>query len=143
MLGGVGGFTFGYGKGYAYLSNNPAACTNCHVMQDAYDSWQKSSHHAVATCGDCHLPHDFVGHWLVEADNGFFHSLAFTLQDFHEPIRIKARNRRVTQNTCLHCHKETVEQMYPAEIGGDMLKCIQCHNDVGHVGRRRGSVEDD
>jgi cytochrome c nitrite reductase small subunit len=140
MLGGLGGFTFGYGKGYSYLSNNPAACANCHVMQDAYDAWQKSSHHNVATCGDCHLPHDFIGHWLVEADNGTFHSIAFTTGDFHEPIQIKARNRRVTQNACIHCHQDTVDQMLPAAQTGEMLNCIQCHNDVGHAGRRRGSV---
>lgn len=32
-FGGVGAFTFGYGEGAAYLSNNPASCANCHVMQ--------------------------------------------------------------------------------------------------------------
>ncbi len=55
VLGGLGVFTFGYGEGYSYLSNNPASCANCHVMQSQYDSWIQSSHHAVATCNDCHL----------------------------------------------------------------------------------------
>ena len=40
VLGGLGFFTFGYGKGLSYLSNDPAACANCHVMQAHYDSWQ-------------------------------------------------------------------------------------------------------
>ncbi len=142
MLGGVGAFTFGYGKGYSYLRNDPASCANCHVMQDHFDSWQKSSHHNVATCNDCHLPHDFIGKWRVKADNGFFHSLAFTLEDFHEPIQIKPRNRRVTQDACVHCHQEVVDQMFPEHEGGEMLRCVQCHNDVGHAGRRRGSVGD-
>jgi cytochrome c nitrite reductase small subunit len=30
---GLGGCTFIYAKGYSYLTNNPAACANCHVMQ--------------------------------------------------------------------------------------------------------------
>jgi len=30
---GVGAFTFGYAQGASYLSNDPAACVNCHVMQ--------------------------------------------------------------------------------------------------------------
>jgi len=30
---GVGGYTFIYAKGYSYLTNDPAACANCHVMQ--------------------------------------------------------------------------------------------------------------
>jgi len=135
LLGGLGAFTFGYGDGAAYLMNDPAACANCHVMQGHYDSWLQSSHGRVATCNDCHLPHDFVGKWITKADNGFFHSLAFTTNAFPEPIRIKPRNRRVTQGTCLHCHGDLVDQMRPAEPGGDMLLCVHCHDDVGHAQR--------
>src|SRR5690606_443350 len=88
---GVGSFTFGYGKGFSYLSTDPAACANCHVMQEHWDSWQRSSHHQVAGCADCHLPHDFAGKWVAKADNGFFHSLVFTL-GAPDVIRIKPRN---------------------------------------------------
>ncbi len=140
MIGGVGAFTFGYGKGFSYLKNDPAGCANCHVMQDHYDSWQNSSHHHVATCNDCHLPHDFVGKWMVKGDNGFFHSLAFTLNNYHDPIQIKPRNRKVTQNACMHCHADVVHQMMPESPRGEMLQCSQCHSDVGHSGRRRGSI---
>ena len=133
VLGGLGAFTFGYGDGAAYLSNDPTSCANCHVMQDHLDSWMRSSHENVATCNDCHLPHDFLGKWITKADNGFFHSLAFTTNDFHEPIQIKPRNRRVTQGACLYCHSDYVNHMLPAEPGGDMLMCIQCHSDVGHA----------
>jgi len=133
VLGGLGAFTFGYGQGASYLSNDPNACANCHVMQGHYDSWLNSSHQNVAVCNDCHLPHDFVGKWVTKADNGFFHSLAFTLENFHEPIQIKPRNRRVTQNACLHCHAEFVDHMLPVEPGGDMMACIHCHIDAGHA----------
>lgn len=132
---GLGIFTFGYGDGAAYLSNEPAACANCHVMQGHYDSWTKSSHRNSATCNDCHLPPDFAGKWITKADNGFFHSLAFTTDSFHEPIRIKARNRRVTQSACLHCHADFVDSLRPAESGGDMPLCAGCHTDVGHARR--------
>lgn len=133
VLGGLGVFTFGYGEGTAYLKNDPAACANCHVMQSHYDSWLNSSHENVATCNDCHLPHDPAGKWITKADNGFFHSLAFTTGDFHEPIQIKPRNRRVTQSACLHCHSDFVHQMLPAEEGDGMLNCVHCHADVGHA----------
>ncbi|MCC5829405.1 MAG: cytochrome c nitrite reductase small subunit [Phycisphaeraceae bacterium] len=132
MFGGVGLFTFGYGEGASYLTDNPASCANCHVMQDHYDSWINSSHRHVAVCNDCHLPHDFLGKWITKADNGFFHSLAFTTGQFHEPIQIKPRNRRVTQNACLSCHGDLVDHMKPAVRGGDMLSCVHCHSDVGH-----------
>ena len=133
VLVGVGAFTFGYGKGASYLSNNPKGCVNCHVMLGHYDSWQNSTHRHVAVCNDCHLPHHAVGKWITKADNGFFHSLAFTLENFHEPIQIKPRNRRVTQHACLYCHEEIVHQMLPAESDGEMLSCIHCHSSVGHA----------
>ena len=135
VLGGLGTFTFGYGDGAAYLRNDPQACANCHVMQTPFDTWVKSSHRSVATCNDCHLSHSPIAKWATKADNGFFHSLAFTLENYHDPIQIKPRNRRVTQNACLHCHEEFVHEMLPIERGGDMLRCIQCHSDVGHARR--------
>lgn len=143
VLGGLGTFTFGYGEGAAYLTNDPRSCANCHVMQSSYDAWTKSSHQAVATCNDCHLPHHFAGKWITKADNGFFHSLAFTTNDFHEPIQIKARNRRVTQGACLDCHADYVNHMLPTEANGDMLLCVHCHGDVGHAGRESGHGERD
>ncbi|MBE2216221.1 MAG: NapC/NirT family cytochrome c, partial [Opitutaceae bacterium] len=51
---GICGYTFIYAKGYSYLVNDPAACANCHVMEEQYSGWMKSSHRAVATCNDCH-----------------------------------------------------------------------------------------
>jgi len=53
---GVGGYTFLYAGGGSYLTNNPAACANCHVMREHYDGWVASSHRSVATCNDCHTP---------------------------------------------------------------------------------------
>ena len=38
---GLGAYTFVYAKGYSYLTNNPAACANCHVMNDYYSGWMK------------------------------------------------------------------------------------------------------
>ncbi|MGB2693399.1 MAG: NapC/NirT family cytochrome c, partial [Thermodesulfobacteriota bacterium] len=60
ILIGLGSFTFYYGEGLSYMSKDPKACVNCHIMQSQYDSWQKASHHTVATCVQCHLPHGFV-----------------------------------------------------------------------------------
>ncbi|PIE19249.1 MAG: cytochrome c nitrite reductase small subunit [Proteobacteria bacterium] len=132
---GLGGFTFGYGEGAAYLSSDPAACANCHVMKGHYDTWQSSGHSHVAACNDCHLPPDFIGKWVTKMDNGLFHSLAFTTGGFHEPIQIKPRNRRVTQRACIHCHDDLVHFMLPADEGGETLSCVHCHSDVGHAGR--------
>lgn len=41
---GLGAYTFVYAKGASYLSNDPRACANCHIMQDHLDGWIKASH---------------------------------------------------------------------------------------------------
>lgn len=135
LAAGIGGFTFIYAKGASYMTNDPAACANCHVMQDHLDAWQKSSHHAVAVCNDCHTPHDFVGKYMTKAQNGFHHSLAFTTQRFHEPIQITARNQKITENACRYCHQDIVQQIdRPHAAGADpTISCIRCHDSVGHL----------
>jgi cytochrome c nitrite reductase small subunit len=131
---GVGFYTFVYAKGYSYMSNNPATCANCHIMQEQYNGWQKSSHHTVATCNDCHTPHDIIGKYTVKASNGFWHSYYFTLGGFHEPIQIKGSNLKVTEQACRYCHQEMVESITVShrqeEI--DQVSCISCHRNVGH-----------
>jgi cytochrome c nitrite reductase small subunit len=138
VLVGVGLFTFVYGEGHSYLSDDPTACINCHIMQDQHDSWLKSSHHAHATCNDCHLPHGAT-RWIAKADNGFFHSWAFTFQDFHEPIQIKQRNLQILQDNCVSCHQTMTHQMLPATVAGEATSCFHCHHSVGHGGRLAGS----
>lgn len=130
---GIGAFTFHYAEGSSYLSTDPKACANCHIMQSQYDSWQKASHHTVATCVDCHLPHDTIGKYVAKMENGWHHSKAFTLQDFHEPIRITENNVRILQESCLRCHGDFVhEQVAGATTDADAIRCVHCHRDVGH-----------
>ncbi len=129
---GLGAFTFVYGEGASYLGDNPASCANCHVMQAHYDGWLASSHKDVATCNDCHLSPHPIGKWFTMADNGFFHSLAFTTGSFPDPIRIKPRNRAVTQSACLKCHAEV---FHPSGEADPSLLCVHCHTDVGHAHR--------
>jgi cytochrome c nitrite reductase small subunit len=134
---GVGGYTFVYAEGLSYMSSDPKVCVNCHIMQPQYDSWQKSSHHAVAGCTECHLPHSFVGKYLAKAINGWHHSKAFTMQDFAEPITIKGANSRILQDNCLACHGELVHQAVAGTGRGEEMKCVHCHQSVGH-GERAG-----
>jgi cytochrome c nitrite reductase small subunit len=131
---GLGAFTFGYAKGYSYLTNDPAACANCHIMTEHFDAWNKASHRAVATCNDCHTPHTFVGKYATKAKNGFWHSFYFTTGHFPDPLRITEGNRRVTESACRDCHREITEAIDPAAATHDAspLSCIACHRYVGH-----------
>ncbi len=130
---GLGGYTMYFARGLSYLSDDPRACVNCHIMQEQYDGWQKASHHGVASCNDCHVPHDLLGKYLAKAANGYHHSKAFTLQNFAEPIRIKPVNAANLQANCLRCHGELVGEVAGhAGPAGDALSCVKCHREVGH-----------
>jgi cytochrome c nitrite reductase small subunit len=137
---GSGAFTFHYGEGWSYFSEDPTSCINCHIMQIHYDTWHHSSHSAVATCADCHLPQDFPHSYISKADNGFFHSWEFTFQAFHEPIQIKPRNQRILENNCIRCHSNLVDQMMTFHVPADRAgatSCLHCHSEVGHTNRPR------
>lgn len=133
LFAGLGTYTFYYAEGLSYFSNDPKACVNCHIMRDQYDGWLKSPHHAVATCNDCHTPHSFVAKYLSKAENGFWHSKGFTLQDFHEPIMIRPKNATVLQENCVSCHEGIVAEIntHPGDPQR-MLDCVACHREVGH-----------
>ena len=136
---GVGAYTFVYAKGASYLTNDPGACANCHVMQEHYDGWLKSSHRSVAVCNDCHTPPGLVGKYAAKASNGFWHSFAFTTGRFPDPLRIKPHNREITEQACRKCHQEVVGAIEapPASTAGAhagaTLSCVRCHNTVGHL----------
>ena len=150
MVAGLGLFTFGYARGYSYLTNDPDACANCHIMREHHDAWRKGSHHAVATCNDCHTPHSLAAKYVVKARNGFWHSFYFTVGGYPDPLRITGRNREVTEHACRYCHAEITEAIDhgPGTIGASNgagggassplpgaaqpLSCIHCHRHVGH-----------
>jgi len=158
---GVAAFTFVYAKGASYLSSNPAVCANCHIMQEHFDAWQRSSHRAVAGCADCHMPHQLIGKYVSKASNGFWHSLAFTTGAFPDPLQIKPHNRAITERACRDCHTAIVAAIDPVEseesigIGAALAgspstarpqihdgpiearreSCIRCHTYVGHLVR--------
>jgi cytochrome c nitrite reductase small subunit len=142
---GIGAFTFVYARGASYLTNDPAACANCHIMTEHFDAWTKSSHRAVAACNDCHTPHGLIPKYATKARNGFWHSYYFTVGGFPDPLRITERNRRITEHACRGCHEAIVDAIDPAAHGAphddgdtkakheeDEVSCIRCHRHVGH-----------
>ena len=140
---GLGLYTFVYAKGHAYLTDDPAACANCHVMNEQYDGWLKASHRSVAGCNDCHVPANFVGKYWTKSRNGFWHSYYFTTQTFHEPIRATPTSRRIAEANCRRCHAPVVQAMgTPSHAGGDSLSCIRCHGSVGHLELSATNVAD-
>jgi cytochrome c nitrite reductase small subunit len=129
---GVGSYTFVYAKGYSYLTDDPGAFANCHIMREQFEGWTRSSHRAVAVCNDCHTPPGAVPKYVTKARNGFWHSFYFTTGAFHEPIQITGRNLSVTESACRKCHGAVVDAIDPAS-GAPPLSCVTCHRSVGHL----------
>lgn len=133
VLLGLAAYTFQYAEGLSYFSNDPKACLNCHVMKDNYNSWRKGSHHGVATCNDCHVPHAFPAKWLAKAENGWNHSVKFTLGNYKTPIEIQPANYARLRDNCVRCHGDQISKMenHPIKVS-DTMHCAECHTAVGH-----------
>jgi cytochrome c nitrite reductase small subunit len=132
LAAGLGGYTFVYARGASYLTNDPAACANCHVMSEHYAGWMRSSHRSVATCNDCHTPPGLVGKYSTKAMNGFWHSFAFTTGRYPDPLLIKGRNRDIAEAACRKCHAALVSAMDTGHDAASTVSCIRCHGAVGH-----------
>lgn len=143
---GHGIFTFAYAKGYSYLSDDPAACKNCHVMNQVYESWQRGGHQNAATCNDCHVPHSFVAKWLMKAESGFHHGYAFTFKDNSVAFSATDKTKKIVQENCIQCHKDMASNAIctgVARVGengkvitpakhDESLSCVSCHRQAGH-----------
>jgi cytochrome c nitrite reductase small subunit len=124
----------------SYLSNDPRACINCHVMTTEYASWQRSSHARVAGCADCHVPQDnFVRTYAFKASDGLRHATMFTFRLEPQVIRIKAAGANVVQENCIRCHvhqvhrtalREEVTVKSRAAMKGKF--CWDCHTETPH-----------
>jgi cytochrome c nitrite reductase small subunit len=134
LTAGVGFYTFGYARGASYLTDDPRASANSHVMAEQLAGWTASSHRAVAVCNDCHTPPGLVPKYATKTLNGFRHSFAFTSGRFPEPIRITPRNRAVTEAACRKCHAAVTTAIDAhAGSGSGQLACLACHRNVGHL----------
>lgn len=140
VLVGIGGYTFVYARGYSYLTNDPAACANCHVMRDHFAAWTRSSHANTATCNDCHTPPGTIAKYVTKAENGFWHSFYFTTGTYPDPLRITPRNQDVTERACRKCHEELTESIEPVRTSvrstprhDTQTSCVRCHDRVGHI----------
>ena len=130
---GAGLHTFHYARGTSYLSDDPEACANCHVMRDHLAAWVKGPHHGHATCNDCHVPQMIVSKYMAKAQHGVRHSVAFTLQNFHEPIRSKPSSLAELQQNCLRCHGDMVGGIRQGHTyAGEDVSCLRCHANIGH-----------
>lgn len=128
---GMGVYVAYISQAASYLSDDPKACINCHIMTPMYASWQHSSHARVTTCNDCHVPHDSVirKYWFKAMD-GARHSTLFTLRQEPQVFRARAESKEVIQANCLRCHGDNV---HGATTEPQFTRsCVECHREVPH-----------
>ncbi|MDO5025965.1 MAG: cytochrome c nitrite reductase small subunit [Trueperella sp.] len=135
LLAGVGVTTLQAAGFTSYFGNDPQTCNSCHAMNEQYNAYIKGSHADVATCNDCHAPHNnIVYKYINKAENGFMHSLKFTLDNYPENIKIREHNRQVTEDSCRYCHSDMVDDItHGVAVKDEKMSCIKCHDGVGHM----------
>lgn len=126
------------GRATSYIGDDPRTCMNCHVMTDAYLSWQHSSHGRVTTCNDCHLPQDNpISKMAFKAKDGLWHSTVFTMRWEPQVIELSSMAVPVVYGNCLRCHEHTMDELGHTIAGKADRLCWDCHRDVPH-GRVHG-----
>lgn len=120
----------------SYMSDDPRACINCHIMDPQYATWQHGSHGRFTTCNDCHVPHDSVFRkYFFKAKDGSRHSSMFMLRLEPQVIRIHEEGANVVMENCLRCHGNLVggTQDYAGGVHKDTTrKCWECHRETPH-----------
>lgn len=138
---GVGLFllTLHLGRATSYLSDNPNSCVNCHVMSPYFATWERGSHGKVASCNDCHIPHDnVVNTYLFKAMDGMRHSYVFTFRLEPQVIRIKQAGKEVVQQNCIRCHQNLIHPISLRAISNQKIQeegdgyCWDCHKETPH-----------
>lgn len=140
IITGMGIYLFMVSNAASYLSDDPEACINCHVMNPQYASWQHSSHREVANCNDCHVPHNNVfNKYFFKAKDGLRHSAMFTLRLEPQVIQIKDAGKKVVHKNCIRCHGSLLEDpQLQAVFHSDYYttrtsrKCWDCHRETPH-----------
>lgn len=136
---GLGLFMMKEARVTSYLSDDPQACVNCHVMTPVYNSWMNSSHREWANCNDCHVPHDNVlNKYYFKAKDGLYHASVFTARAEPDVIKMKEASQEVVQQNCIRCHVQQVTQVkYDGWVEDHRQKrtgrqCWSCHQQVPH-----------
>ncbi|POY34884.1 cytochrome c nitrite reductase small subunit [Solitalea longa] len=136
---GLGLYVLRLSNAASYLSDDPQACVNCHLMTPQYITWSHSSHREVASCNDCHVPHNNVfSKYYFKAKDGLYHASIFTLRAEPQVIKAKSASIEVIQENCVRCH---VNQVTDAKMAGFVedhhakrtdRTCWECHREVPH-----------
>jgi predicted CXXCH cytochrome family protein len=123
IIGGSGFVAYSF---YDFTQNNPKFCVGCHLMEPAFESWEKSEHAGV-NCHECH-------HLSVPEMNQLLISFIF-----HRPTQVPERHAKVIVGSkyCNQCHTEGEAKrinrslFHAKHVYMEQIECTACHGDVG------------
>ncbi len=140
VLVGGGGLFLYLLRAHTYLTDDPAACVNCHIMGPYYATWFHSSHGRDATCNDCHVPQEnFVKKWAFKGKDGTRHIAVFVTRGEKQVLRANDQSAQVIMNNCIRCHTQLNTEFVSAgrvdfmmSKVGEGKACWDCHRNSGH-----------
>ena len=138
-------------RAHTYLTDDPAACVNCHIMGPYYATWFHSSHSRNATCNDCHVPHEnAVKKWVFKGMDGMRHVAVFLTHGEKDVVRANGESSEVIMNNCIRCHTQLNTEFvstgridYMMSQVGEGKACWDCHRDVPHGGSNSAASTSD
>lgn len=141
LLAGVGIYAVYMSRAHSYLSDDPSACVNCHIMTPYYQSWNHSSHALWTNCNDCHVPQgNAVEKYAFKAMDGLYHAAVFSIKGEPQTIRPRDASNEVIMNNCIRCHTQLNTEFvktgmitYAQVKEGEGKACWDCHTQVPHT----------
>ena len=134
------------------VSTSAYCGSNCHEMNTAYQSWELSVHGANkygirVECVDCHLPpkDKYFTHLFAKAYAGgkdvYMHHFGgeYDVEHTRKEVIETLPNER-----CMFCHDDLLKKpsnsaamLAHKQIDSSGLRCISCHENIGHERQRR------
>ncbi|KJS21391.1 MAG: cytochrome C nitrite reductase [Clostridiaceae bacterium BRH_c20a] len=113
------------------MLDGPEFCGSCHFMEPWVETWYHSAHREVASCGDCHIPHDLVRGAFYKAYTGSRDALETITGQIPRSFLISGHGSEVVHENCLSCHSDLLR------IVGDTkdeegVYCFRCHRNTPH-----------
>jgi nitrate/TMAO reductase-like tetraheme cytochrome c subunit len=117
---------------FDYTQNNPRFCVSCHLMADAYTSWEESVHDEI-NCHDCHR-------LSIAEMNSLLYNFVV-----HDPDELESRHGKVIVpwKYCISCHWEKDEKfpdapkindskIHAKHYFSEQVECSKCHGYKAH-----------